>query len=146
MGTGNYLSLRGTPYLVSNEHVVRQAVGCHLGICRPTDDYVLCNKPDTDRSQASRRIPHEVGCRTAKPKPRGRRLLAVSILDIVPRHTNCCLARIPGSRQETRSDYRTEYAPHLVWRSSRDAGNSDVNSRSLACSSTHRRISIPTST
>jgi len=78
-GTGNYLSLRGTPYLVSNEHVVRQAVGCHLGHLPGRPMITFLQQPDTDRSQASRRIPHEVGCRTAKPK---REVVDCSRLDL----------------------------------------------------------------
>jgi hypothetical protein len=50
-GTGNYLSLRGVPCLLTNEHVVADAVGSHLAhLPGPTDDYVLCNTPIfTDR-------------------------------------------------------------------------------------------------
>jgi hypothetical protein len=42
--TGNYLTLRGLPYLQTNEHVIREALGSDLGhLPGPTDDYVLCN-------------------------------------------------------------------------------------------------------
>lgn len=45
-GTGNYLNLRGAPYLLTNEHVVAQAVGFHIAhLPGPTDNYVLCNTP-----------------------------------------------------------------------------------------------------
>ena len=43
--TGNYLSLRSSTYLQTNEHVVRGAMGCDLAhLPGPTDDYVLCNQ------------------------------------------------------------------------------------------------------
>jgi len=43
-GTGSYLSLRGEPYLLTNEHVVAEAVGFHLAhLPGPTNDYCLCN-------------------------------------------------------------------------------------------------------
>jgi Protein of unknown function (DUF2934) len=42
--TGNYLTLRDVPYLLTNEHVVGEAVGYDLAhLPGPTDDYVLCN-------------------------------------------------------------------------------------------------------
>lgn len=45
-GTGNYLQLRGAPYLLTNEHVVAQAQGFHIAhLPGPTDNYVLCNTP-----------------------------------------------------------------------------------------------------
>jgi hypothetical protein len=43
--TGNYLTLRGLPYLQTNEHVIEEALGCDLAhLPGPTDDYVLCNQ------------------------------------------------------------------------------------------------------
>jgi len=46
LGTGNYVSLRGRPYLLTNEHVVREALGFHIAhLPGPTDDYILCNRP-----------------------------------------------------------------------------------------------------
>jgi hypothetical protein len=42
-GTGNYIYLRGAPYLLTNAHVVEDAVGSHLAhLPGPTDDYVGC--------------------------------------------------------------------------------------------------------
>jgi hypothetical protein len=42
-GTGNYVWLRDAPYLLTNAHVVEDAVGSHLAhLPGPTDDYVGC--------------------------------------------------------------------------------------------------------
>src|SRR5713101_1375719 len=42
--TANYLSLRNSLYLLTNEHVIYDALGCDLAhLPGPTDDYVLCN-------------------------------------------------------------------------------------------------------
>jgi len=41
--TGNYVCLRHAPYLLTNAHVVEEAVGSHLAhLPGPTDDYVGC--------------------------------------------------------------------------------------------------------
>jgi hypothetical protein len=43
LATGNYLKLRGSAYLVTNCHVVKEAVGWHLAhLPGPSDEYVAC--------------------------------------------------------------------------------------------------------
>jgi hypothetical protein len=46
LGTGNYILLRDSAYLLTNAHVVREAVGAHLGhLPGPTEDYIGCHNP-----------------------------------------------------------------------------------------------------
>jgi len=141
MGYGHYLSLRGTPYLVSNEHVVRQVGGMsprHLP-GRPMT-YVLCNNPI---QTAPRPVDVSLMRLDVEPQSPNREVVIarVSILDIVPRHTNCCIwLGFPGSTAK-RHDPITELiraAP--CWRSSRDAGIPMLTQEILACSSTHREF------
>jgi len=41
LGTGNYIGINGAAYLLTNEHVIAEGVGGHLGhLPGPTDDYV----------------------------------------------------------------------------------------------------------
>jgi len=41
LGTGNYVRIFGATYLLTNDHVIREGVGAHLGhLPGPTDEYV----------------------------------------------------------------------------------------------------------
>ena len=43
LGTGNYLLLRGSTYVLTNEHVIKKGAGAPMGhLPGPTDDYVAC--------------------------------------------------------------------------------------------------------
>ncbi len=46
LGTGNYIELNQATYLMTNDHVVTEALGGHLAhLPGPTDDYVGCGNP-----------------------------------------------------------------------------------------------------
>lgn len=114
-GTGNYLNIRGAPYLLTNEHVVAQAVGLHLAhLPGPTDDYVLCNTPvladPWPIDVALTRLPQT-------PSGAGRDLLTTSFMDLrfsPAEHEVLFWLGFPGSKA-SRNEPITDFNVHYSW-------------------------------